>query len=93
MSNADFLVEQVFDVKGRGGLLVVGQLLSGSVAGETPLRNSGSGHQIRVLGVEFHSGGADPRRTTLVIDRRDSYHVNPGDHLIGSAVDNAPGIG
>jgi hypothetical protein len=84
MSGVNFLITYVFDLEGRGGLLVAGRLLSGSVAGGTELRDAASGRPVRVLGVELHSG-ADPDRATLVVDRRDAEHVQAGRYLIGGA--------
>jgi hypothetical protein len=78
MSSVDFMITHVFDLQGRGGLLVAGHLLSGCVEGGTDLQEATSGMPVRVLGVELH-GGAE--RTTLVIDRRDAEYVKVGNRL------------
>ena len=65
-----FLIEEVFDVRSRGGLLVSGKVLAGEVSAGETLRDAVTGEGVRVLGVEFETPkDRELGRTTLVVER------------------------
>lgn len=79
MTSVQFLVNEVFDVPSRGGLIAVGSTRNGDFIGIPRLRDDASGQPIHVLGVDHPT----PRTrrtgdTILVIDRADADHVAVG---------------
>jgi selenocysteine-specific translation elongation factor len=82
MSSVSFVVADVFDLKGRAGLLVAGDLLSGEVCSGDVLCDSTNGRRVRVLGIEL-LGKGDSSEVTLIVDRRDADSVRQGCRLIG----------
>ncbi|MET8779044.1 hypothetical protein ABZV58_28920 [Nocardia sp. NPDC004654] len=83
MTQVDFTVTDIFDIPGRGGLLVAGRLRSGEIATGDVLYDSASGASIHVIGVEFR-GGRNPDEFTLVVDRRDTAHISIGQRIVTS---------
>ena len=80
---AQFLVEEVFDLPSRGGLLVTGQVLAGRIATGETLQDAVTVTAAQVLGVEFHAPANRPENTvTLVIARTDPTPVAIGRVLI-----------
>jgi hypothetical protein len=80
---AQFLIEEVADLTGRGGLLVTGRVLSGRIARGDILRDATTSVAATVLGVEFET----PRTralnlTTLVVERTDPTPVSVGRILV-----------
>jgi hypothetical protein len=74
-----FVVNEVFDLPTRGGLIAVGSTRNGEFIGIPKLRDEASGQLIRVLGVDHRT----PRtqRTgemILVVDRADAALVAVG---------------
>jgi selenocysteine-specific translation elongation factor len=88
MTAVRFTVDRVFDLKGRGGILALGQLMAGVVDDGMALKIEGTDQVIQVLGVEFHS--PIPKEEgmvmeTLVIERTDPMPVRAGTVLISPA--------
>lgn len=82
-SDVRFEVEEVFDLEGRGGLLVTGRLVEGHVGGGTTLRNESSGTDVHVTGVEFPTPRQrDEGRTTLIVDRASADTLTTGSVLL-----------
>jgi hypothetical protein len=71
-----------FDLPNRAGILVLGELLTGVIQGETMLRVESTDEPIRVLGVEIHSSAG---RETLLIDRAHATAIRTGTVLISPA--------
>jgi hypothetical protein len=74
-----FRVDKVFDIAGRGGLLVVGTFLDEQPIGVPTMRDAATGHPLHILGVEF----ATPRtlatgQTAFVLDRADHAYASEG---------------
>jgi hypothetical protein len=74
-----FLVNEVFDIPARGGLIAVGSTRNGDFIGVPRLRDEASGRPIRVLGVDYPT----PRtlrtgETILMVDRADAEYVKAG---------------
>ncbi|MGX6608601.1 hypothetical protein ACWKSP_41805 [Micromonosporaceae bacterium Da 78-11] len=79
MTAVQFLVDEVFDIPTRGGLIAVGSTRNGDFLGIPLLRDAASGRPIHVLGVDHPT----PRtrrtgETILVVDRADAEHVAVG---------------
>ncbi len=79
MTAVQFLVNEVFDIAARGGLVAVGTTQNGEFIGIPSIRDDASGHPIRVLGIDHPT----PRtrrtgETILVVDRADAEYVRPG---------------
>jgi hypothetical protein len=79
MTAVQFLVNEVFDIPTRGGLIAVGSTRNGDFIGIPRLRDDASGQPIHVLGVDHPT----PRtrrtgETILVVDRADAEHVTVG---------------
>lgn len=79
MTAVQFLVNEVFDISTRGGLIAVGSTQGGEFVGIPRLRDEASGKRIRVLGVDHPT----PRtrrtgETILVVDRADAAYVAVG---------------
>jgi hypothetical protein len=79
MIAVQFLVNEVFDIATRGGLIAVGTTRNGEFVGIPSLHDDASGHPIHVLAVDYPT----PRmqrtgETILVIDRADADYVRPG---------------
>lgn len=79
MTAVQFLVNEVFDIPTRGGLIAVGSTRNGDFIGIPRLRDDASGQPIRVLGVDHPT----PRtrrtgETILVVDRANAEHVAVG---------------
>lgn len=84
MNDVDFTVTQVWDLPSREPLLVTGTLASGEINQGTVLRNTTTGAEITVKGLEFHAHRGN--EYTLIIDRRDAQNVQIGHHLVNAAV-------
>ncbi|MDH6127445.1 hypothetical protein [Kitasatospora sp. GP82] len=84
VTEARFSVENIFDLKGRTGVLVAGSVESGLVKGGMTLHDVSTGRQVRVTGIEFHAGSSLPGSATLVVDRRDTDSVRVGAVLVSS---------
>jgi len=79
---AQFLVEEVFDLPKRGGLLVTGRVLAGRIAPGETLRDAVTGTAAEVLGVESHASANRPENAvTLVFARTDPTPVAIGRFL------------
>jgi hypothetical protein len=79
MTASNFRVDEVFDLRGRGGLVVVGTYFDGEPIGTPELLDEQTGHRIRVLGVDFPI----PRtlrtgQTILIVDRQDGEYATAG---------------
>jgi hypothetical protein len=79
MTAIQFLVNEVFDIPTRGGLIAVGSTRGGEFIGIPHLRDEASGRPIHVLGVDHPT----PRtrrtgETILVVDRADADYVTVG---------------
>jgi hypothetical protein len=79
MTAIQFLVNEVFDIPTRGGLIAVGSTRGGEFIGIPRLRDEASGRPIHVLGVDHPT----PRtrrtgETILVVDRADADYVTVG---------------
>ena len=89
-----FLIEKVFDLPQRSGLLVSGRLTDGVVSAGMVLREEGTGLPVRVLGVEFESRTDRRSRTvTLLVERGPTSPVAQGRTLTGTASTVDPGVG
>ena len=79
MTAVQFLVNEVFDIVTRGGLLAVGTTRNGEFVGIPSLRDDASGHPIHVLGVDHPTPRTqDTGETILVVDRADADYVKVG---------------
>ena len=77
--SAQFLIEEVIDLRSRGGLLVSGKVLAGQISMGETLRDSASGVTAKVLGMEFETpADRAANRTTLVVERTDPTPVAVG---------------
>ncbi|MGV9748815.1 hypothetical protein [Nocardia farcinica] len=83
MTQVDFTVTDIFDIPGRGGLLVAGRLRSGEIAAGDVVYDAASGAPIHIVGVEFRVG-RNPDEFTLVVDRRDTAHIAIGQRIVTS---------
>jgi hypothetical protein len=80
---AQFSIEEVFDLRSRGGLLAVGRVVAGRISAGMTLQDPSTGQRVRVLGVEFLTPKARQLgRTTLVLERTSPTPVQPGRVLI-----------
>lgn len=76
---AQFLIEEVWDIPTRGGLLASGKLLAGRISAGATLRDAVTGVTAAVLGVEFETpADRELDRTTLVVERTDPTPVVVG---------------
>ena len=75
-----FVVEQLFDLASRGGVILSGHLDGGDVAVGTVLRAAASGKEVRVIGIEFHT---KPGKYAIIVDRGGFVPSNVGEVLIG----------
>ena len=67
---AQFLIEEVFDLPMREGLLVPGKVLAGRISVGETLRDAATGATATVLAVEFETPKSRAAgRTTLVVER------------------------
>ncbi|MBM0225597.1 MULTISPECIES: hypothetical protein [Micromonospora] len=55
MTRFEFRVTDVFDIRGRRGLLVVGTVLQGIARSSTRLRDVSTGHSFGLLGIDLHT--------------------------------------
>jgi hypothetical protein len=78
----DFTITQVWDLPSREPLLVTGLLVSGDINQGAVLRNTTTGAEITVLGLEFHAHRG--KEYTLIIDRRDAENVQIGHRLVST---------
>lgn len=74
-----FEVDRVFDLAGRGGLLVMGWLHEGVISEGTTLRDEATQHTWEVLGLEFHSREG---QETLVVARTGAEPPASGTYLV-----------
>ena len=80
---AQFLIEEVTDLRSRGGLLVSGKVLAGQISTGETLRDAVTGATARVLGVEFETPqDRTLNRITLVVERTDPTPVAVGRILV-----------
>jgi hypothetical protein len=75
-----FEVDQVWDLSGRGGLLVTGWLRDGVIGQGTSLRDESTRRTWEVLGLEFH---APKGMETLLVARTGAEPPAPGTLLVG----------
>jgi hypothetical protein len=74
-----FVVNEVFDIQSRAGLVVVGSTERGEFVGVPALRDEVTGEPIHILGVDHptprtrHTG-----ETILVVDRADAARATVG---------------
>ena len=79
MTAVQFLVNEVFDIPTRGGLVVVGTTRNGDFVGIPRLRDEASGKPIHVLGIDFSTPRTQRTgETILVVDRADADYVAVG---------------
>ena len=82
--NADFLVDDVFDIPGRTVVAAVGRVVVGVITPRDVLSDSG-GREFRVAGIEFAcrpgSPPGDDGRVTLLFSRDLAAHLRSGVHL------------
>lgn len=79
-----FTVTDVFDVPGRGGILIRGRLSDASIQTGDVLERSGDGRarHIRIIGVEFTTPAQMALGLlTLVVDREAGADLGPGARL------------
>ncbi|HEY3868745.1 MAG TPA: hypothetical protein VGM10_10365 [Actinocrinis sp.] len=79
MSTTVFEVADIFDIKGRAGLLLSGRLVQGEISAGDTLRDHSSGATVHVISMEFHGPGDG--RFTIVVDRAAKTSVQPGSRL------------
>jgi hypothetical protein len=79
MTAIQFVVNEVFDIPARGGLIAVGSTRNGDFVGIPRLRDHLSGRPVRVLGVDHPTPRTQRTgETILVIDRADREYVTVG---------------
>jgi hypothetical protein len=79
MIAVQFLVNEVFDIAARSGLVAVGTTRNGEFVGIPTLRDDTTGHPIHVLGVDHPSPRTQVTgETILLVDRADAEYVRPG---------------
>jgi hypothetical protein len=79
MTAVQFLVNEVFDIPTRGGLVAVGTTRNGDFVGVPRLRDEASGQPIHVLGIDFPTPRTQRTgETILVVDRADADYVAVG---------------
>lgn len=81
MNAVRFVVGDIFDLPGRGGLLLTGRLESGNIRAGDVLRNATGRQPIHVIGIELHA----PHGLNTIIVSRDpaSAAVTAGSVLVG----------
>ncbi|MFI7540051.1 hypothetical protein [Actinoplanes sp. NPDC049599] len=79
MTAVQFLINEVFDIPTRGGLIAVGSTRNGEFIGIPRLRDEASGQPIHVLGVDHPTPRTQRTgETILVVDRKDAELVAVG---------------
>jgi hypothetical protein len=79
MTAVQFLVNEVFDIPTRGGLIAVGSTRNGDFVGIPRLRDEASGQVVHVLGVDHPTPRTQRTgETILVVDRADAAQVAVG---------------
>jgi hypothetical protein len=79
MTAIQFLVNEVFDIPTRGGLIAVGSTHGGEFIGIPRLHDNASGQRIHVLGVDHPTPRTQRTgETILVVDRADADYVTVG---------------
>jgi hypothetical protein len=79
MATFEFMITDVFDLEGRGGLLVVGTVLQGAARPATVLCDVATGHSFALLGIDLACGRSpDSAGFALVVDRAEHDYVQPG---------------
>jgi hypothetical protein len=79
MERAQFLIEEVFDLPSRGGLLVTGKVLAGRISAGETLLDAVTGARATVLGLEFPTpANREADTVTLVVERTDPTPVAVG---------------
>jgi hypothetical protein len=74
-----FLIEEVFDLPSRGGLLVSGKVLAGRISAGERLQDAVTGATATVLALEFPTPASRAANTiTLVVERTDPTSVVVG---------------
>ncbi|MFI6167012.1 Clp protease N-terminal domain-containing protein [Nocardia sp. NPDC051052] len=87
MDNVDFTVTNVFDISGRGVIMVAGRLASGVIEGGDILYDSITGARITVAGLEFH-GGREPDEHVLVVPADEADRIHIDQHLTDQRPDD-----
>ncbi|GLY92816.1 hypothetical protein [Actinoplanes sp. NBRC 103695] len=83
-----FRVNEVFDIAARGGLVAVGMVVGGELAGLPHLRDEATGRPVRVLGVDHPTPRTQRTgETILVVDRADAEVVAVGRVWVVSPAD------
>jgi hypothetical protein len=79
MTAIQFLVNEVFDIPTRGGLIAVGSTRNGEFIGIPSLHDESSGQPIHVLGVDHPTPRTQRTgETILVVDHADADYVTVG---------------
>jgi hypothetical protein len=79
MTAVQFVVNEVFDIPTRGGIIAVGSTRNGDFVGIPRLRDDASGQPIHVLGVDHPTPRTQQTgETILVVDRADAEYVAVG---------------
>jgi hypothetical protein len=79
MTAIQFHVNEVFDIRTRGGLIAVGSTRNGDFIGIPRLRDDASGQPIHVLGIDHPTPRTQRTgETILVVDRADADYVQVG---------------
>jgi hypothetical protein len=79
MTAIQFLVNEVFDIPTRGGLIAVGSTRGGDFIGIPHLRDEASDQPIHILGVDHPTPRTQRTgETILVVDRADADYVTVG---------------
>lgn len=90
MTQSRFRVDEVFDLRNRGGLVVCGTYVGAEPVGTPELIDEQTGHRIQVLGVDFPTARTlRTDQTILVVDRQDAQYATPG-RIWTSSVGHAP---
>ncbi|WP_433655975.1 Clp protease N-terminal domain-containing protein [Nocardia sp. CA-128927] len=87
MDNVDFTVTNVFDISGRGVVLVAGRLAAGNIEAGDILYDSVTGARVTVAGLEFH-GGREPDEHVLVVPADEADRVRIDQHLTDQRPDD-----
>ncbi|MEU4193262.1 hypothetical protein AB0E69_15300 [Kribbella sp. NPDC026611] len=81
MTQIEFEVETTYDLPTRAGLLVPGQLKTGTISQGATLRTT-TDQAVHVLAIEFPSSAASAhpatKRVTLLVDRTTAPNLPPG---------------
>ncbi|MEV6559169.1 Clp protease N-terminal domain-containing protein [Nocardia sp. NPDC051756] len=87
MDHVEFTVTNVFDISGRGVVMVAGRLSAGVIEAGDVLYDSVTGTRVTVAGLEFH-GGRELDQHVLVIPASEVDRVRIGQHLTSERPDD-----